>query len=273
MQCPHCHSENTRVRLNQTTSLGYPLHFCRSCQRSFNERTGTPFNHLEVPTDIVFQVLYCRLRFKLSYRDVAELFWLRGFDFSHETVREWSERFAPEFAEHIRNKRQQTFGRIWYVDETYVRIQGRWCYLYRGIDEHGNLLDVRLSEHRDMAAAKAFFEQVAELMAEPPERVVTDGHSSYPRAISEVLGETVEHQVSKSVHNPVEQSHRKLKQRYYPTLGFSNVETAGYFCEAVEELNQFLRVRQSMGEFVSLPEYRLQIQARMSELRDMMKAA
>ena len=56
MQCPHCHSEDTRIRRNQTTSLGYPLHFCRSCQRSFNERTGTPFNHLEVPTDIVFQV-------------------------------------------------------------------------------------------------------------------------------------------------------------------------------------------------------------------------
>ena len=75
------------------------------------------------------------------------------------------------------------------------------------------------------------------------ERTVTDGHTSYPRAISEVLGESVEHRVSKSVHNPVEQSHRKLKQRYYPTMGFSNVETAGYFCEAVEELNQFLRVR------------------------------
>ncbi|MEL6383685.1 MAG: hypothetical protein AAFQ89_14765 [Cyanobacteria bacterium J06626_18] len=74
MQCPHCQSEDTRIRLNQMTSLGYPLHFCRTCQRSFNERTGTPFNHIEVPTDIVFQVLYCRLCFKLSYRDVAELF-------------------------------------------------------------------------------------------------------------------------------------------------------------------------------------------------------
>ena len=138
---------------------------------------------------------------------------------------------------------------------------------------HDNLLDVRLSEHRDLEAGKAFFEQVAELMTEPPERVVTDGHSRYPRAISEVLGESVQHQVSKSVQNPVEQSHRQLKQRYYPTLGFSHVETAGYFCEAVEELNQFLRVRQTMGEVVSLPEYRIQIKARMSELRDMMKAA
>jgi len=124
-----------------------------------------------------------------------------------------------------------------------------------------------------MEAAKAFFEQVAELMSEPPERVLTDDHSSYPRAISEVLGESVKHQVSKSVNNPVEQSHRTLKQQYYPTMGFSNVETAGNFCEAVEELNQFLRVRQTMAEVVSLPEYQSQIQARMSELRDMMKSA
>ena len=124
-----------------------------------------------------------------------------------------------------------------------------------------------------MEAAKAFFEPVAELMPEPPERVVTDGHSRYPRAISEVLGKAVQHEVSKSVHNPVEQSHRKLKPRYYPTMGFSNVETVGYFSEAVEELNQFLRVRRHMTEFVSLPEHRLQIQARMVELRDMIKAA
>lgn len=80
-----------------------------------------------MPTDIIFQVPYCCLRFKLSYWNVAELFWLCGFHFSHETVREWSKRFAPEFAEHIRNKHQQTFGRIWCVDETYIRIQSRCC--------------------------------------------------------------------------------------------------------------------------------------------------
>ena len=96
-----------------------------------------------------------------------KLFWLRGFHFTHETVREWSERFAPEFAEQIRNKRQQTCGRIWSVDETYVRSQGRWCYLYRGIDEYGNLLDVRLSEQRDLEAAKVFFEAVTELIRAP----------------------------------------------------------------------------------------------------------
>ena len=122
MHGPHCQSEDTRIRLNQMTSLSYPMHFCRPCQRSFNERTRSPFNHIEVPTDIGFQVLYGRLRFKLSYRDAADLFWLQGVHFIHETVRDWSERFTTELAEHMRVKQQQTFGRIWYVDETYVKI-------------------------------------------------------------------------------------------------------------------------------------------------------
>lgn len=73
-------------------------------------------------------MLYCRFRFKLSYRDVDELFWLRGFHFTYETVRDWSKRFTAELAEQIRIKRQRKFGRVWYVDETYVRIQGKWCY-------------------------------------------------------------------------------------------------------------------------------------------------
>ena len=70
------------------TELGYQVFRRRECKRSFNERTGTPFNFIEVPTDIVFQVLLCRFRYKMSFRDVAEFFLLRGFKFTHETVRD-----------------------------------------------------------------------------------------------------------------------------------------------------------------------------------------
>ena len=74
------------VKLPRTTDLGYAVFGCTDCGRTFNERTGTPFNYSEVPTDIVFQVLLCRVRYKLSYRDVAEMFLLRGFAFTYETV-------------------------------------------------------------------------------------------------------------------------------------------------------------------------------------------
>jgi putative transposase len=109
---------------------------------------------LETPTDIVFLVVLWRLRYKLSLRDVAEMFSARGFVFTHETVRDWESRFAPLISDQLRAKRRGQAGRSWYVDETSIKVNGRWCYLYRAIDADGNLVDSRLSEKRDMDAAQ-----------------------------------------------------------------------------------------------------------------------
>jgi putative transposase len=133
MNCPHCQSTELS-RLQRTTNLGYAVFRCKNCRRTFNERTGTPFNYVEVPTDIVFQVLVCRIRYRLSYREVAELFLMRGFEFTHETVRDWEELFTPIFQEELRAKRRGQIGNVWYVDETYIKVKGKWCYLYRAID-------------------------------------------------------------------------------------------------------------------------------------------
>ena len=171
----------------------------------------------------------------MSYRDVAEFFLVRGFEFTHETVRDWEARFAPIFAAELRAKRKGKLGNVWHVDETYIRVQGRWCYLYRAIDQDGNLVDSRLSETRDMEAAKAFFQQIQAVADVPPERLFTDGLSAYPRAIKEELGTKVTHEVIPCLGNPIEQSHRGIKQRYYPTLGFGAVEAAQRFCQTYEE--------------------------------------
>src|SRR4051812_27400613 len=74
--------------------------------------------------------------------------------FSHEAVREWEAKLTPALAEELRRRRRGQVGRSWYVDETYLKVHGRWCYLYRAIDRNGNLVDVLFSEHRDMAAAR-----------------------------------------------------------------------------------------------------------------------
>ncbi len=87
MNCPYCTASTTRKRAKKT-ELGYATFFCSACRRTFNERTGTPFNYLEAPTDIVFLVVLWRLRYKLSLRDVAEIFLERGFVFTHETFRD-----------------------------------------------------------------------------------------------------------------------------------------------------------------------------------------
>ncbi|AFY39944.1 Integrase catalytic region [[Leptolyngbya] sp. PCC 7376] len=272
MDCPHCDSTRFSV-LQRKTNLGYDRFQCKTCHRTYNERTATPFNFIEVPTDIVFEVLFCRIRYKLSYRDVAEFYLLRGFQFSHETVRDWEERFLPYFTEHIREKRRGKIGQVWFVDETYVKVSGRWCYLYRGIDQDGNLVDVRLSDKRDMAGTKAFFEMAREISGESPEQVFTDGLKSYPRAIDEELGKEVEHQVIGCQGNPVEQSHRGQKDRYYPTLGFGALESAQRFCQAFDEVNNVLRPRRQMGEVVSSSERRDRFLQRIEALHSIFNAA
>ena len=153
MPCPHCQSITTVQRAKQT-QLGYRTFSCHACKRTFNERTGTDFNYLEYPTDIVLLVVLWRVRYKLSLRDLAEMFLERGFEFTHEAVRDWEARFTPLVADKLRAKRKGQTGRSWHVDETYIKVAGVWTYLYRAIDRDGNLLDSLLSDHRDMDAAK-----------------------------------------------------------------------------------------------------------------------
>ena len=152
VNCPHCASAATTRRQARTT-LGYRRFNCRSCKRRFNERTGTPFNDLQVPTDVVLLAVLWRLRYKLSFRDVAEMLLQRGVEVTHETIREWEFRFAPLLAGQLRAKRRARAGESWYLDETYVKA-GRWalgdgelidsCYLYRAItDGDGELIDHR----------------------------------------------------------------------------------------------------------------------------------
>src|ERR671929_435823 len=144
MTCPHGRSRQPR-KLSVATDLGYARFPCRSCRRRFHERTCTPFHFLEMPTDIVFQVVLFRLLFKLSLRDLMQLFLIRGYDLSYETVRDGEARFASLLADQVRRRRQGRVGRCWFVDETYIKVGGRWCYLYRAIDKQGQLVDSMLS--------------------------------------------------------------------------------------------------------------------------------
>lgn len=111
----------------------------------------------------------------------------------HETVRDWEERFLPRFTEQIRTKRKSKVSQVWLVDKTYIRIKGMWRYLYRGINEDDNLVDVRLNKTRDIAGTKAFFAQAIGFHEDTPEKVATDGLASCPRAIAEELGQAGAH--------------------------------------------------------------------------------
>src|SRR4051812_44381340 len=106
MDCPHCHSSSTSEREGRTVH-GFRRFRCRDCGRRYNERTGTTLNR--VPTDIVF--LFWRLRYKLSLRDLAEMFLIRGLVFTHEAVRDWEAKLAPRLAEGLRQRRGGRSGR------------------------------------------------------------------------------------------------------------------------------------------------------------------
>lgn len=255
MICPHCTCDHT-TKLNQLTKLGYKRHCCGGCGRTFNERTGTPYNFLEYPTDIVLLVVLWRLRYNLTLRDLAEMFLERGFTFTHEAVREWEARFAPLVAEELRSRRSSKRGRKWHVDETYLKVKGKWCYLYRAVDKEGNLVDVKLSKKRDMEAAKAFFEKALSSAGEAPEQVTTDGHDAYPRAVKETLGETVRHRTSRYLNNRLEQNHRGIKGRYKGMRNFKNFTSAARFCDAYDGLRDYLRPRSRPYEVLSLSKQR-----------------
>ncbi len=139
-----------------------------------------------------------------SLRNLAEMFLLRGWEFTHEAVREWEERFAPLIAEQLRRKRKGKVGRRWYVDETYVKVKGKWCYLYRAIDREGNLVDSLLSATRDMDAAQRFFRSALSVINQAPIQVTTDGHDSYPRAVREALGSQTKHRCNAYLNRRIE---------------------------------------------------------------------
>ena len=136
------------------------------------------------------------------------MFLARGFAFSHEAVRDWEARFAPLLTTRLRDRRRGQGGTRWHADETYLRVNGRWCYLYRAIDREGNLVDALLSKNRDMAAAQRFFAQAVDLAGQPPEQVTTDGHDACPRAIREGLADGVTLRCSRYKNNRLKQDHR-----------------------------------------------------------------
>ena len=105
MRCPHCESDDTSER-RERTHLGYRRFRCGTCHREFNERTGTRFNHLQYPTDIVCLVVLWRVRRNLSLRDLPEMFLERGMVFTPEAVREWEALLAPLVSEMLRKHRR-----------------------------------------------------------------------------------------------------------------------------------------------------------------------
>jgi transposase, IS6 family len=163
------------------------------------------------------------LRYGLSYRDVEELLAERGIEVDHVSVYRWVQTFTPEFIDAARPARRAA-GDRWFVDETYVKVAGRWTYLYRAVDQHGQVIDALLSTRRDAAAARRFFARARRFGPSPVE-VTTDRAPLYPRIIED-LQPAARHITDQYANNRVEVDHGRLKARLRPMRGLKRLASA-----------------------------------------------
>jgi IS6 family transposase len=180
------------------------------------------------PREVIAVAVRWYLRYGLSYRDVEELLAERGVVVDHVTVYRWVQTFTGEFIGAARPARHAA-GDRWFVDETYVTVSGRWSYLYRAVDQHGQVVDVLVSERRDPPAARAFFARALTLGSAPAE-VTTDRALVYPRVIAE-LAPQARHVLEQYANNVVEADHGRLKARLRPMRGLKRMRSARTIAE------------------------------------------
>jgi transposase-like protein len=177
------------------------------------------------PPDVIVLAVRWYLRFGLSYRDLEELLADRGIEVDHVTVYRWVQRFTPLLAEVARPCRHAV-GDRWQVDETYVKVAGRWRYVYRAIDQFGQIIDVFVSSRRDATAARRFFQQAIGSTRMTPVEVVTDRAAAYPAVLDELLP-MAWHRTEQYANNRVECDHGRLKARLRPMRSLKQDRNAG----------------------------------------------
>ena len=164
------------------------------------------------------------LRYGLSYRDVEELLAERGIEVDHVTIYRWVQRFTPLVIEAARPCRHSV-GDRWFVDETYVKVAGVWRYVYRAVDQHGQVIDVLVSKRRNVPAATRFFEMML-AGRDRPKEVTTDLAAPLLRVVDDLLPEVL-HDTAQYANNRIECDHGRLKARLRPMRGLRTDRTCG----------------------------------------------
>jgi transposase-like protein len=172
------------------------------------------FAGFRFPSDVIVLAVRWYLRFSLSYRDLEELLTERGVEVDHVTIYRWVLRFTPLLADAARPCRH-VVGDRWQVDETYVKVAGRWRYVYRAVDQFGQVIDVLVSARRDAKAARRFFHQAIDATRVTPVEVTTDQAPVYPAVLEDLLP-AAWHRTDQYANNRVECDHGRLKARLRP---------------------------------------------------------
>ena len=189
------------------------------------------FKGRQFTDEVILWAVRWYLMFPISYRDLELMLLDRGVEVDHTTIFRWIQAYAAELEKRIRPYLRRSNG-SWRVDETYVRVKGRWTYLYRAVDSRGQTIDFLLSARRDAAAAKRFFRKaLAQQHTVNPRTITVDKNPAYPKAAAEIKSDGELWQFSrlrqcKYLNNIVEQDHRRVKRLVRPGLGFGSFYTA-----------------------------------------------
>ncbi len=179
------------------------------------------------PPEVISHAVWLYYRFCLSFRDVEDLLAKRGVIVSYETIRQWSRKFGAQYARKLK-RREGRLGDTWHLDELLVTIQGQRQYLWRAVDQDGDVLDILVQPRRDRRAAKRFFRKLFKGQGSEPRRLVTDKLRSYGAAHRTVMPSVV-HDTGRYANNRAEVSHQRTRQRERRMRRFKSVAQAQRF--------------------------------------------
>ncbi|KGM87291.1 Transposase, partial [Roseovarius mucosus DSM 17069] len=184
------------------------------------------FNGVHYPRSVILHAVFFYVRYAVSYRDLEEILAERGVAVDHATLTRWVVKFAPLIADRAQ-ARKRTTAKSSRIDETYIKVKGRWTYLYRAVDRDGQTLDLMLSERRDLAAARRFFKRAIGINGVPDQVVIDKSGANLAglQAVNVILkctgeGRTVGNRQVKYLNSILEQDHRFIKRITAPMMGF-----------------------------------------------------
>ena len=218
----------------------------------------SPFKYFNSSPEVIRLVVLMYVRFPLSLRNVEDLLFERGIDLCHETVRMWWNRFGPMFAADIRRQRVSRMRGFrqwkWHLDEMYVRINGEMVYLWRAVDQEGEILESYVTKTRDKAAALTFLKKALKRHGSP-EAIITDGLRSYKAAMNE-LGNAHRQEIGRWANNRCENSHLPLRRRERVMLRFRKMKSLQKFVSVHASLHNHFNLERHLVDRKTFKERR-----------------